>query len=169
MDVPNFGVEKVISADFCFYKCPYFSFFLCRNKPLPGEILLLPQLKEAIFGRWSFIKDLSTQSFNGLLPSDRLISMTTMIWEKKLWKGKTCCILKWIYTKYGFNHWLEQVRWIHPKVICFSDIFSSTKDIFLWNIFKLCSLSSWVFGKVNVIETTWFDTLWVVRNLCILA
>ena len=73
---------------------------------------------------------MSTQSFNGLLPSDRLISMTTMIWEKKLWKGKTCCILKWIYTKYGFNHWLEQVRWIHPKVICFSDIFSSTKDIF---------------------------------------
>ena len=73
---------------------------------------------------------MSTQSFNGLLPSYRLISMTTMIWDKKMWKGKTCWILKWIYTKYGFNHWLEQVRWIHPKVICFSDIFSSTKDIF---------------------------------------
>ena len=73
---------------------------------------------------------MSTQSFNGLLPSDRLISMTTMIWDKKILKRKSCWILKWIYTKYGFNHWLEQVRWIHPKVICFSDIFSSTKDIF---------------------------------------
>ena len=67
---------------------------------------------------------MSTQSFNGLLPSYRLISMTTMIWDKKILKRKNLL---------NFKMNLHQI-WFQPLART-GALDSSKSDLFLWHIF----------------------------------